>query len=160
MLSTDSTIGLSVDCQSLFEQHRISRPNSHQKHRFKLSQSNNDALSTSSVLSGRVNNMHSFSNNLLMDDSGDANEDLDADGLPDYFSIYYQFQDGSREIKSVLGEIRSLQKRKRRDAFGFSRGLENRLLGLWRKAEGLVKGILILDFIFQMILESNSKFQL
>lgn len=83
--------------------------------------------SSSSRFDHKVNNM---SNNLLMEDSVSDSQDFGQPDLPEYVEVYYQFKDGVRELRALDDELKTLQKRKLKDAFGFNRGLEKRLKGL------------------------------
>ena len=90
----------------------------------------------SSRFDHKINNM---SNNLLMDDSTNESQDFGYSDLPEYVEVYYQFKEESRELKAYSEELKSLERRKMRDAFGFNRGLEKRLKGLTEKSGKLSK---------------------
>jgi hypothetical protein len=74
-----------------------------------------------------------------MDDSGMSSQDMGYSDLPEYVEVYYQFKDGLRELKAITEELRGLEKRKLKDAFGFNRGLEKRLKGLNEQSSKLSK---------------------
>lgn len=147
--------GLSINCFKQFNQHKNSRPHQNFKsseqrldstYSFNTNTSFND---NSSFHDHKINNI---SNNLLMDDSTESSIQGDFANLPGHIEAYYVFKDGRSDLKNTLEDIKGLQRRKMRDAFGFNRGLESRLKKLWNKANSLSKGnhLLIFHFVYNL----------
>ena len=76
---------------------------------------------------------------MLMEDSTTDSDFFGHSDIPEYVEVYFQFKEMIRELLSFSEEIKMLERRKMRDAFGFNRGLEKRLKGLSEKSSKLSK---------------------
>ena len=133
MSSFNKTLGITYNRLSFFETHKHCPSYPNRKSQIKISSQATDKISLHST-------SMSMNSNLLMDDSYDGPMNGINDMVPRPVEIYYQFKQSSIELKSLIEEIRNLQRRKIRDAFGFNRGLEGRLNSIWEKVTLLMKG--------------------
>jgi t-SNARE complex subunit (syntaxin) len=123
--------GASQNLESVFWQSKNRSKSYSKKHKKKL-------LSNSSVqLSGL-----SMDSNLLMEDSTNDNFSALGVDLPLQAEFYYQFKDCFLQFSKNLVEIKLLKQRKKKDAFGFNKSLENRLKKYFEKSDELSNDML------------------